>query len=184
MSLCLSLCAAYSTQQQKVLTTILIDASTYKYTIIYTHRHSVRIYLYQETAHKRFSFKTMNRIDDLIMRWGRMEISIYTLERRDLTSWRSKNFHFLLLWPNRRTVETKHICFQSSLLYTLKSRGVYMSCPFDLTHSLAAVYKRWCHDCILKRVSLDWNQIETLEMASITSRQLMKGDWIDSIFEQ
>lgn len=64
----LSLCAAYSTQQQKVLTTILIDASTYKYTIIYTHRHSVRIYLYQETAHKRFSFKTMNRIDDLMMR--------------------------------------------------------------------------------------------------------------------
>lgn len=45
-------CAAYSHSEQKVLTTILIDASTYKYTIIYTHTHTLyrqrRIYLYQE----------------------------------------------------------------------------------------------------------------------------------------
>lgn len=135
-------CAAYSHSEQKVLTTILIDASTYKYTIIYTHTHTLyrqrRIYLYQEKLPGRRDSQ-----DDESNRWPYDVLRsagnkyIHILLKGEIFT-KLNNFLFpcgLKRW--RRTVETKHICFQSSSLIvcyvsTLKYRGVYMSCPLDL----------------------------------------------------
>lgn len=166
------------------MTTILIDALTYKYTIIY--RHTVCrtcIYLYQENR------QTLS-LDDESNRWpydavevvsGNKDVLLKEEMLKTERKTRFLDFHPRTKHQKRKREERhcwnyKHICFQSCLFQHIRwiRECVYSAdCPLDLHWFCFSIIGDVM--TLFAIVSLHSKCGERRVWASITSRQLMKG---------